>query len=87
MSDTPEPMLTSRHGNCGVGLLSKETPYFGGSGLGRSRIWGTDAAGWGVLRKNDDASPSAGRGCTESVVVCSVGDVVGTIAAEEAVEG
>lgn len=82
MSDTPEPMLTSRHGNCGVGLLSKVTPYFGGSGLGRSKIWGTGAVGCGVLSE-DDASPSAGRGSTEGVEVCSVGDTVGTVTEKE----
>jgi hypothetical protein len=42
--DTPDPMLTSRHGSCGVGLLSNVTPYLGGSGLGLSS-WGIGVAG------------------------------------------
>ena len=41
ITETPEPMLTSRHGNCGVGLLSKMTPYCGGFGLGRSNCSGS----------------------------------------------
>ena len=36
MIDTPDPMLTSRHGSCGVGFDSNVTAYLGGSGLGRS---------------------------------------------------
>ena len=36
MIDTPEPIFINRQGSCGVGILSKVTPYFGGSGLVRS---------------------------------------------------
>ena len=38
MIDTPEPMLTSRQGNCaGVGFESNEIEYWGGFGEGRGR--------------------------------------------------
>ena len=37
MIETPDPMLTSKQGSCGVGFLSNVTPYFGGSGLGLSK--------------------------------------------------
>jgi len=33
-------MFTSKQGSCGVGLLSKDTAYFGGSGLGRGKDGG-----------------------------------------------
>src|SRR6266436_8122578 len=36
MMETPDPMLTSRHGSCGVGFPSNVTAYFGGLGPGRS---------------------------------------------------
>src|ERR1700677_4072792 len=37
MMETPDPILTSRHGNWGVGFPSNVTANFAGFGFGRSR--------------------------------------------------
>lgn len=36
ITEMPEPMLTSKHGSCGVGLVSKMTPYCSRFTLGHS---------------------------------------------------
>lgn len=44
---TPEPMLTSRHGNCaGVGDESNLIEYCGGLGDGRGELVGVGQDGW-----------------------------------------
>lgn len=55
MMDTPEPMFTTKHGSCGVGLLTKDIPYFGGLGLGLSRGGDLDDVPEVVVAPDEDA--------------------------------